>query len=343
MLDEVLLQQITETADLLSLQPAIIEKDYYVAKVINSLAAIEDDNFSLIFCGGTCLAKAHKIVQRMSEDIDFKIKYKHNAQTISKSKFSNILRSFKKQLSTVLHDLSLSVKNIVSRNEGRYYKADVRYNSVFAAHEVLRPHLLIEFSVSDVRLVTKSLSVRTLIEETLNIIHSHDLNLVNCISSIETAIEKWVALTRKIIAIERGYYHDDPSLIRHVYDLAAINNQNLIGNEFYNLSTSIIYIDAKQFKNQHSEYAIDPCAEIILSLQILKENPIWQERYEFFLESMVFGADEIPTYQESIMTIDKISNNVLKQFNQENFELLMLADSRLNEKDQSIRVNLEDL
>lgn len=177
----------------------------------------------------------------------------------------------------------------------------------------------------------------------MNIIHSRDLSLINSISSIETAIEKWVALTRKIIAIERGYYNDDPSLIRHVYDLVAINTQNLISNEFYNLATSVIYTDAKQFKNQHSEYAIDPRAEIIRSVQILKENPIWLERYENFLESMVFGSTEIPTYQESITTIEKMSNNVLKQFNQEDFELLMLAESRLNEKDQSIRVNLEDL
>lgn len=163
MLDEVLLRQISETADLLGLQPAIIEKDYYVARVINSLAVIEDENFSLIFCGGTCLAKSHKVVQRMSEDIDFKIKYKHSAQTISKSKFSNILRSFKKQISTALHSLSLSVENVVSRNEGRYYKAELKYNSVFATPSILRPHLLVEFSISDVRLEMESLSVRTLI------------------------------------------------------------------------------------------------------------------------------------------------------------------------------------
>ncbi len=166
---------------------------------------------------------------------------------------------------------------------------------------------------------------------------------MNSISSIETSIEKWVALTRKIIAIERGYYHDDPSLIRHVYDLTAINNQNLIADKFYDLAISVIYTDAKQFKHQHPEYAVDPCAEIKNSLQILKEDPLWLERYAHFLESMVFGTTETPTYQESIMAIENVSKNVFKQFNQENFELLMLAKSRLIEKAQSIRVNLEDL
>jgi predicted nucleotidyltransferase component of viral defense system len=53
--------------------PAIIEKDYYVTHIINSLSGIENEYFRLIFAGGTCLAKAHKIVKRMSEDVDFKI------------------------------------------------------------------------------------------------------------------------------------------------------------------------------------------------------------------------------------------------------------------------------
>lgn len=48
----------------------------------------------------------------------------------------------------------------------------------------------------------------------------------------ETAIEKWEGLTRRIIAIERGYHYDDPSLIRHVYDLNAIESAEPIPENF---------------------------------------------------------------------------------------------------------------
>lgn len=34
---------------------------------------MEAGAFTLVFGGGTCLARAHKLTQRMSEDIDFKI------------------------------------------------------------------------------------------------------------------------------------------------------------------------------------------------------------------------------------------------------------------------------
>lgn len=182
----------------------------------------------MVFCGGTCLAKAHKIVQRMSEDIDFKIIYKHSKQTISKSKMQKFLRQFKNMILSKLYESQLTVENIIALNENKYFKADLKYDSAFSIHAILRPHLLVEFTFSDVKLETELLSVRTLIEETLQLPQLQTLDVVECISCIETAIEKWVALTRKISAIERGYYNDDPSLIRHVYDLTAISNCNLI-------------------------------------------------------------------------------------------------------------------
>lgn len=76
MLNETLLQYINETGEVLGLDEAVIEKDYYVTQVIHTLSNIENDYFRLVFCGGTCLAKAHKLVQRMSEDVDFKIQLK---------------------------------------------------------------------------------------------------------------------------------------------------------------------------------------------------------------------------------------------------------------------------
>lgn len=68
---------ITDTGEYLGLDEAVIEKDYYVTQVIEALSTIENEYFRLIFCGGTCLAKAHKIVKRMSEDIDFKVQLKN--------------------------------------------------------------------------------------------------------------------------------------------------------------------------------------------------------------------------------------------------------------------------
>ena len=55
---------------------------------VHPLSNIENEYFRLIFCGGTCLAKAHKLVQRMSEDVDFKVQLKIN-ENFSKSRLKN--------------------------------------------------------------------------------------------------------------------------------------------------------------------------------------------------------------------------------------------------------------
>ena len=50
--------------------PRLIEKDYFCSVLLEHLAARCD---TLIFKGGTCLAKVHAGFYRLSEDLDFVI------------------------------------------------------------------------------------------------------------------------------------------------------------------------------------------------------------------------------------------------------------------------------
>lgn len=43
--------------------PSVVEKDLYVTLAIQALTTVQNSHFKLIFQGGTCLAKAHRIVQ----------------------------------------------------------------------------------------------------------------------------------------------------------------------------------------------------------------------------------------------------------------------------------------
>lgn len=51
----------------------VVAKDFYVVRAIRALAALDAAPFDLVFGGGTALARAHRIIRRMSEDVDFKI------------------------------------------------------------------------------------------------------------------------------------------------------------------------------------------------------------------------------------------------------------------------------
>jgi predicted nucleotidyltransferase component of viral defense system len=53
--------------------PALIEKDWYVVKALAAIRAANTAPFRLVFGGGTALSRAHRLIRRMSEDIDVKI------------------------------------------------------------------------------------------------------------------------------------------------------------------------------------------------------------------------------------------------------------------------------
>ena len=74
-----------DVADALGIaHPAIVEKDYYGVQLLKLLADLDSPGYTLVFAGGTCLAKAHQNTYRMSEDID--IKFIPNEETLQKSR-----------------------------------------------------------------------------------------------------------------------------------------------------------------------------------------------------------------------------------------------------------------
>lgn len=291
--------------------PSIIEKDYYVTQIIHSLSDIENEYFRLVFAGGTCLAKAHKIVKRMSEDVDFKIQFKKTGETFSKNCLLKELKKFRSQIIASLGPSNLTMIDTAVRNEGKYLRIELTYPALFTTTDILRPHLLLEFTLSNVRLSTENYSINTIIEDVIEIDTLFPPSSISCISTTETAIEKWVSLTRRISAIERKYEFDDPTLVRHIYDLNAIKQANRIDNSFFYLAKTIIHYDAKQFKNQHPEYFNNPSPEILQSLEILKNKELWKERYQKFIDSMVYDKISIPDYDNTILALEDISQKII--------------------------------
>ncbi len=158
---------------------------------------------------------------------------------------------------------------------------------------------------------TQELSVTSLIQDTLGQVAGLKSSSVICISVKETAAEKWVGLTRRIAASERGYYAEDTTLIRYVYDLSAIYAAGGIDDKFFSITESIVNNDAKQFKNQYPEYFANPVQEIQHSIAILKNNPEWENRYHNFIDTMVYDKDATHNYRSAVTLLEEISDKVI--------------------------------
>lgn len=308
---------IVDTSEVLELDPSVIEKDYYVTQILNVLANIKNEHSDLIFAGGTCLAKAHRIVKRMSEDIDFKFQKKTNYTELSKNQYLKTIKVFRDEIVSILEKTEFNIKEAVVRNEGKYLRIHLEYPPAFDPTFTLRSHLLLEFTASEIRLPTQELPITTLIQDTLGQNAGLEFNSLMCVSIEETAAEKWVGLTRRIAASDRGYYPEDITLVRHIYDLSAIVTANKLGDAFFNITKEIVDNDAKQFKTQHPEYLSDPIKEIQRTLSVLKTDAGWQARYQDFVDTMVYDKITPHSYANAVAMLEKVSSEVmgsLKQF-----------------------------
>ncbi|MEI6036141.1 MAG: nucleotidyl transferase AbiEii/AbiGii toxin family protein [Verrucomicrobiae bacterium] len=63
----------TEAAERLQIQPAIVEKDFWVCWMLGILFGHTEWGNSLVFKGGTALSKVFGIIRRFSEDIDLSV------------------------------------------------------------------------------------------------------------------------------------------------------------------------------------------------------------------------------------------------------------------------------
>lgn len=102
--------------------------------------------------------------------------------------------------------------------------------------------------------------------------------------------------------IEKDYY-----VTQVIHALAHKINDN-----FVNLANAIINHDVKQFNNQHPEYSDDPIAEIRRSLAILKSKSLWKERYQEFIETMVYDNTFALEYDRAIRVLEQLSEGVIE-------------------------------
>ncbi|MBY0544430.1 MAG: nucleotidyl transferase AbiEii/AbiGii toxin family protein [Gammaproteobacteria bacterium] len=309
---------IAEATDILNLDSlSVVEKDFHVTQAIHALSKIKNDDFTLIFQGGTSLAKAHRIIERMSEDCDFRIHVTESWKTLNPSQRRNRLRDFRHEMIAYLEKIDFWIEedSIKVRDAGNYFQFNLKYSSLYNKSDVLRPHIQLEFMAVTSKLPTQSMPITTLIKQVLGENVAHPEKSIECVSISETAAEKWVALTRRVAnAIRNPNAFLDKTLVRHIYDLYCIDEKKKINNDVYSLINSLIKEDITRYKNQNADYAKNPIAEIKSALFTLSESKEWEKNWDIFTREMVYGENK-PNYQKAIDCLNRLSGHILASLN----------------------------
>lgn len=291
-------------------EPYVVEKDFYVTRAIQTLIELQNPHFKLIFQGGTALAKAHRIVQRMSEDCDFRI-VPRDPLSFNKEQQRRHLRAFREQMIGALQQkgFHLEAAGLTVRNEGQLIQLSATYPSIFPAARSLKPHLALEFFFGALRTDNLVKTITTLVRQTLGPKVPHAEFEVEVMSLPETAAEKWVALTRRVASMTRNNAYEDASLVRHLYDLYKIQQSAPLPPAFGGLVKSIIQQDQLQFKSHNPVYYENPAVETQRALSVLKQDSQWQQHWNDFLSTMVFNNENLP-YDLALNTIERLGKNL---------------------------------
>lgn len=295
------------------LAEAVIEKDLLITEVLRTVVTTDSDGIRMVFCGGTCLSKAYGLIERMSEDIDFKLVV---PEGLSRSARSRLLSRFKKRLAKVLEEAGFQVaaEQIVARDENSYVSLNLHYESRFAPVASLRPEIKVELNARPPVLPTAPLPIASMLNRLIQAPKT-DLQ-VECIGVEETLAEKILSFLRRTAEVRAGRNRTDYDnrLVRHLYDVMAIarSRDGLVNALPHKHFAAMVAGDAAQYRNQYPEFEQDPVGQMRCVLDALHyEAEAFERDYLQFVDELVFG--EPVSFAEARTVFVELANRLLDQ------------------------------
>lgn len=280
--------------------PGLIEKDWHVVRAISVLAALEHDDAIPVFSGGTSLSKGWGLIKRFSEDIDFKVAL---PTLESRSKERARRKAYRHQILVALASADFDLKGeVLKRNEDNFFSADFTFNSLFTSARGLRPHLRIEMTFTAATLPPIARSIQSLLSQAQQ--QAPEVPAFLCIDPIETAADKMSALAWRVCARERGIARDDPTIIRHLHDLAALANHIENASAFQKLVYKAVETDADRGGGIAPIATTDRFARM---LERLHQEKFWSEDYDIYVRGVSFARpDERITFDQALVIVEKL-------------------------------------
>ena len=284
--------------------PVLVEKDWYVVRALAAINTADVGPFRLVFSGGTALSRAHRLIRRMSEDIDLKI--------VSDEPRSRAeLRKLRDDVTSALlrAGFQFDPENAAHRDSGnasRYTIYHLPYTPLVTGEGALRPEIQIETAVWPLRLPSVERSVTSFWAEAFK--QPQEVPSIPCVALVETVAEKFVALTRRAGAeLADAGGPRDRTLVRHVYDLHVVRS-HYDPAAVMALTREIIRADVEAYGHEFPAYRENPVAETLRAVAGLATDDRFASHYAAFLRDMVYG--EAPDFKTALATVSALADGL---------------------------------
>lgn len=269
----------------IDLDPYALEKDFHVFEAIKAVSSLPDStDFRLVFCGGTCLEKAHGLLGRMSEDVDFKVVPTEACQGLSKSALRKKLGNLAESVTERLSEAGFGKERIGrrSRDENRYSMFTIPYESGFDRPGAFRSELLVELNYTPLARPSAAMNIGILFDKLERGDYLDSISLP-CVSLDEAYVEKLVSFPRRLamdLSRNGGTLSDrwDDTLVRHLYDVFRIRafRPEAVHDSagLKEIFDRVIRKDADDFADQHPEFQEDFRDQIARAMETARTLPL---------------------------------------------------------------------
>lgn len=294
--------QIRNLAAALQINERFIEKDWHVVQAIAAVAPLTAEGVTPAFSGGTSLAAAWRLIQRFSEDIDFKVAVDADSPSAARK----IRSAYRDSVIEALKQAGYEIEGEpLVGNESRFFRASFRYDAVFPPAVGIRPHLQVEMTFTGTHAPPIERPVQSLLGRALKM--PVEVAGILCVDPIETAADKISALAWRTAARDRKSAEDDPTIVRHLHDLAALRPLVEADARLRPLARKILDADAKRAKKAQTGTSL-----LNAMLPRIADDPLWREEYEQFVVAVSYGTeDQRISYDDALLACETLVTAVL--------------------------------
>lgn len=302
---------VKQVAASLETQPGLVEKEWHVIRAIGVIADLDHEEACPVFSGGTSLSVGWGLIKRFSEDIDFKVAMPESASSSQARARRSAYRG------KVLNALSSAGFELVGkplcRNESRFFSVNFAYPTTFARTPGLRPHLRIEMTFQAPALPSIERPIRSLIARAQKV--AAEVPAFPCVDPIETAADKLSALAWRVCIRVRGSKTDDPTVIRHLHDLAALEPSVANAPAFNRLLWSAVESDTGR---GGEGVPVSPTERFALMLNRLTADSAWERDYDTYVHSVSFASpDEMISFSKALAATTRLVSQTTDKMTRE--------------------------
>lgn len=291
-------------AGALAVDEAFVEKDWFVVQAIARLVVSGTGDITPIFSGGTSLLKGHALIKRFSEDIDFKLGLSPAFVALSGNQRRKALGVFKDDLEAGWADAGFTDMKVEARDANGFLRIEMAYPTILGGHDALRPHILAELSAKPPRLQTIARPLSSYVNQYRGL--EPEVSAIPCIDPVETAADKLSAFAWRMIVRDRSAADDDPTIVRHLHDLAALESTATASTVFPALLAETLIADTHRGGGAVAH--LDPPDRLGVMLAKLAADTVYDGEYSRFVEGMAFaGESEVPTYGEALRALSRLA------------------------------------